>query len=159
MFPCELRAPEHQQHWWEKHLRLGLVGWLDRCWAAGWGVWGCLQARSLCLAAREHVFSLPSQVHTLIKLFASMMGDETSHKKAIYNNSCDWREPWDLSCVSRIAKRCTAHKKTTLARAQQCEARLTFLNLSSCVSVLFTAVILLLQHHQYIDWAATVPHK
>ena len=53
-------------------------------WVGGW-VWGELFAGALF--AWQHVFSLPSQVHTLIKLFSSMMGDETSHKKAIYNNT------------------------------------------------------------------------
>lgn len=82
----------------------------------------------------QRVFSLPSQVHTLIKLFPSMMGDETSHKKAIYNNSCDWRKPWDLSCASRTTKRLTAHK-TPHTHAHTAWLNISTSLISSCVSV------------------------
>lgn len=61
-----------------KHLWLGLVGWLDRC----------CRGFATALSAWQHTAHLfitePST--PLFTLFSSMMGDETLHEKAIYNN-------------------------------------------------------------------------
>lgn len=73
-----------------KHLRLGLVGWLDRCW----------RGFATALSAWQHtahLFITEPSTHPYSRCFHRWWEMRPCMKKP--STTTDWRKPWDLSLV------------------------------------------------------------